>query len=575
MSFRLRVLALALFIAVTATTATAWLTLRQASRQLTETITADRRETALITDRLAAYGREYGTWARLDGTVRALASQTGERIRVVDEAGSLLTDSDLLAGRPARPVTGPALLIDPRPTIQLAPTTGPPLLTAVQYTWAQVTYYHLGLRYAACLTEAGVPARSTPTASGVPDYSAVLARPRDLTAADRCQARSHAESQSLLTASKALLRGSLAGLPPRFRAAAQRCGQPSATRLATCLQAAFTVQIGEYAPDRVQVYLGAGTDRPATLRWRSSALGVLGVGTVAMLAAWLLSRRVLRPIGALTAASRRLGAGDRGERVEVAGRDELADLGREFNRMAAALQDSEERQRRMVADVAHELRTPLANLRGYLEALSDGVLPPTPELFASLHEEALLQQRIVDDLQDLALAEAGTLAYHRGQVDLAELAEACRTAHDPQTRAAGLVVAVEAAGPVRIDGDADRLRQVVGNLVRNAVAATPAGGTITLRVRAGEGRATIEVADTGAGIAAADLPYVFDRFWRGDRSRGRPSGGGLGLAIAQRIVTDHGGSISVTSQPGRGTTFTIALPLTAPPAGAPAASQPD
>jgi two-component system sensor histidine kinase BaeS len=239
----------------------------------------------------------------------------------------------------------------------------------------------------------------------------------------------------------------------------------------------------------------------------------------------------------------------------------MAELGRAFNRMADSLQRGEERQRRMVADVAHELRTPLANLRGYLEALQDGVLPPSPELFASLHEEALLQQRIVDDLQDLALAEAGALAYHRGHTDLAELAETCRVAHAALAEAAGVTLSVRSTRPACVHGDPDRLRQVFGNLVRNALAATAPGGTVTLRVERGRQRAGITVLDTGSGIAEDDLPHLFDRFWRADGTRGRMSGGsGLGLAIARQIVTDHGGSLTVRSRLGEGSAFTVSLP---------------
>jgi len=230
--------------------------------------------------------------------------------------------------------------------------------------------------------------------------------------------------------------------------------------------------------------------------------------------------------------------------------------------MADSLQRGEERQRRLVADVAHELRTPLANLRGYLEALKDGVIPPGAEVFASLHEEAMLQQRIVDDLQELALAEAGALAYHRTRTDLTELLETCRTAHRTAADTAGVALRVLANGPVVVPADPDRLRQVIGNLLSNALRATPSGGSVTLSASGPtDGWATVAVQDTGAGIAVTDLPHVFDRFWRADPARGRTTGGsGLGLAIARQIVTDHGGHITADSHPGSGTTLTITLP---------------
>jgi len=229
--------------------------------------------------------------------------------------------------------------------------------------------------------------------------------------------------------------------------------------------------------------------------------------------------------------------------------------------MADSLQRSKQQQRRMVGDIAHELRTPLANLRGYLEALKDGVVEPNPELFASLHEEAVLQQRLVDDLHELALAEAGALVSHRTLVDLAELLETCRTAHLPAAEAAGIALVVETGALPAVLADPDRLRQAIGNLVTNALRATAAGGTVAIRGAAGDGRARITVEDTGHGIAPADLPRVFDRLWRADGSRHRGTGGsGLGLAITREIVTAHRGTISAESVVSEGTRFVIELP---------------
>jgi two-component system sensor histidine kinase BaeS len=226
--------------------------------------------------------------------------------------------------------------------------------------------------------------------------------------------------------------------------------------------------------------------------------------------------------------------------------------------MAEAVQRSEERQRRLIADVAHEMRTPLSNLRGYLEGLSDGVVEPSRELFASLHEETLLQRRILDDLQVLALAEAGDLGYTMAPLDLAEVVSLGATAHRAVAAEAGVAMTVDAPAPVWIEGDPDRLRQVLGNLLSNAIRYTDAGGHVLLRVREEAGEALLTVQDTGVGIAPADLSRVFDRFWRADPARQRATGGtGLGLTIAHRIVTDHGGRIDVTSSPGAGTTFTV------------------
>jgi two-component system sensor histidine kinase BaeS len=180
----------------------------------------------------------------------------------------------------------------------------------------------------------------------------------------------------------------------------------------------------------------------------------------------------------------------------------------------------------------------------------------------------VLQQRIVNDLQDLALAEAGALAYHRTTIDLAELLETSRAAHHAVADAAGVRLVVAAQSPVLAYADPDRLRQVLGNLVTNALRATQSGGSVTLAAAHIGSSIVVRVADTGTGIAPASLPHVFDRFWRADSARGRRTGGsGLGLAIARQIVTDHGGTISVTSQVGEGTTFTITLPAAGGAAG--------
>ncbi|MEV0840291.1 HAMP domain-containing sensor histidine kinase [Actinocatenispora sera] len=542
MSFRFRVLALTLLIAVTATVATAWLTLHQASGQLTDSVTAANRDVLRVTDELGRYGREHAGWSGVSATVTAISRRTGLRVRVETVSGDLVADSDLLAGRPARAVVGPATLADPRPTLRLADRAGQgQTLTTV---WSSFTSYVRESGYARCVQAAGGAVLATTGPAGVPEYHPTgggsAAEHRCRSSADRA-APSTAEAKD-------------------FKRALRACLRDATTAFASCLNRWFAAHVGRYAPDSVRVYVGARGQTDPAIGAGPTALVAGIVALAAVAAAVLLSRRVLRPVRALTAAARQLGDGAGAGPVPVSGRDEIAQLGRAFNRMAASLAASEERQRQQIADVAHELRTPLANLRGYLEALADGVLPPSPELFASLHDEALLQQRIVDDLQVLALAESGALSYHREPVDLGEVAAACRTAHSGNAEAAGVTLAVERHGPAVVSGDPERLRQAVGNLIRNALAATPAGGRIVLAVAAGDGRARLDVTDTGSGIDPADLPHLFDRFWRADPARG---GGrsGLGLTIARQLVTDHGGSLTAVSTPGSGSTFTVALPL--------------
>lgn len=524
MSFRLRVLLLIVVLVATSSAATAWLTLHQASKDLTDSVAASQQDVAYASARLAAYGHLHGGWGGVESAVRDIAQHLGKRVRITTEADAVVADS-----APARPVPAQFSIVDARPALELGRDYD--AYTRFRMTFGAIDTYKRDQLYAACLARSGVPVKA------LPGKSFPVVQP--VSASDGCVFPSTAGP-----------------VDPTVSDAGKHC--LAAVDPSACLRVVFAEAISPFAPHQLRLYLGVRDEPSYHLSSRSIGLAAGAVFLVAVLSAFLLTRRVLRPIGALTEASRRLGEDRAVVSVPESGRDELAELARAFNRMAASLALSEERQRRLIGDVAHELRTPLANLRGYLEALADGVLRPSPELFASLHEEALLQQRIVDDLQELALAEAGALAYHWAAVDLAELAETVRTAFLPQ--ASGATITVEAQ-PVAVSGDPDRLRQVLGNLLRNALAATPAGGFITVRVRSAGDRAIVEVADTGRGIAAADLSHVFERFWRADAARARTTGGsGLGLAIAHEIVAAHDGTISVVSRPGAGTTFTVDLP---------------
>ncbi|WP_225803031.1 cell wall metabolism sensor histidine kinase WalK [Streptomyces sp. NK15101] len=552
MSFRLRVFALVLLVAVAATAATAWLTLRQVTGQLRESAAADRQSVARITGELHAYGSTHGTWDGVAATVRGLSRETGQRIRIGTGSQGQIADSDALLGRDPRPGgTAPPLLVDPRPRLDLPESFDPGSLAKV--TGTMIHEYAAGVTYAACLTRAGHTVTVRPGKYGVPvlgDGGKAPGAPAGSASCARAGSVSNAVERENYAAT-----------------AVCRATQPPA--LHRCLQRVFTERTAAVGPQPLTVRLGAVDDAGQTLAVGPTALVAAGVAAAALACALLLSRAVLRPVRALTAASRGLGEGDLGRRVPASGKDEIGELGRSFNRMADSLQDSEERQRRLVGDIAHELRTPLANLRGYLEALQDGVLEADAELLDSLHEEVLLQQRIVDDLQDLALAEAGALTYHRRSLDARELVEACRTAHSARAAAAGVALEVMGAGPgtVRLHGDPDRLRQALGNLVDNAVRHTAPGGGVRLELEERDEMVRIAVRDTGSGIPAADLPRLFDRFWRADASRGRATGGsGLGLSIARQIVADHHGAVEVTSEVGVGSVFTVVLP--APRGGA-------
>jgi len=299
----------------------------------------------------------------------------------------------------------------------------------------------------------------------------------------------------------------------------------------------------------------------------NSALLLIAVaaGIIAVLLILGLSRRILAPVETLTAAVRRMEAGDLSQRVDIRhfSQDEIGDLARAFNRMADGLARLEELRRNMVTDVAHELRTPLSNIQGYLEAIQDGVVEPDRRIIDSLHEETMLLNRLVDDLQDLSLAEAGQLRLERQPVALADVVD--RAVEAARPRAAAKEVALQVDLPedlLLVDVDPQRIGQVLRNLLDNGLTHTPRGGEIGVAAHASGQWVKVRVWDTGAGIATEDLPYVFERFYRADKSRSRATGGaGLGLAIVKQLVEAHGGEIAVESKVGRGAEFTFTLPV--------------
>ncbi len=266
-------------------------------------------------------------------------------------------------------------------------------------------------------------------------------------------------------------------------------------------------------------------------------------------------------VSAVTAAARRMERGDLSQRVAVGSRDEIGQLAHAFNAMADGLAGTEQLRRTMVTDVAHELRTPLTNLRGYLEAVRDGVTEPRPQVIESLYEEAMLLSHLVDDLQDLTLSESGRLILHREPVDAQALLTSAALALRPRACNAGIDLIVDIAPYLpRVDADPQRIGQVLRNLVSNAVHYTSPGGTVTLSARRRDDVVLLEVRDTGCGIAPEHVPNVFERFYRADPSRARSTGGaGIGLAVVKQLVEAHGGTVGVTSTPGEGSCFSFTL----------------
>jgi signal transduction histidine kinase len=284
---------------------------------------------------------------------------------------------------------------------------------------------------------------------------------------------------------------------------------------------------------------------------------------IALLLGWLFLRQIIAPLRQLDMAARCLSEGDLDQQVRISSQDELGRLAQSFNEMAARLKHSEELRRRMIQDIAHELRTPLTVIQGDLQAILDRVFEPTPEVIASIHEESLLLNRLIHDLRELSLAEAGELRLERQREDLCELLRQAAGAIRPKLEGRCIELAVELPEePLTVEVDPQRICQVLLNILSNAERHTPEGGRITLRLTRQNSEAWVSVSDTGAGIAPEELPYVFERFFRGDKSRTRSSGStGLGLAIAKQLVEAHGGRIWAESPPGKGAAFTFSLPL--------------
>jgi signal transduction histidine kinase len=292
-----------------------------------------------------------------------------------------------------------------------------------------------------------------------------------------------------------------------------------------------------------------------------SAIGALAL---AVLLGSILARSLTRPLRELSTATQAVAQGELGYQVEVRSKDEIGQLADSFNQMSADLAKANQLRKETTANIAHDLRTPLSVIMGYTEALNDGKLNGTPEVYTTMHQVSQHLSHLIDDLRTLSLADAGELPVNLQAVPVAALLERTAAAYNPQARDQGISLEVNAESDLpKIEADQERMAQVLGNLVSNALRYTPTGGWISLSASASEGEVAILVQDNGAGIAPEDLPAVFTRFYRGDKSRQQNGEAGLGLTIAKSLVEMQGGTISVKSELGQGTTFTIRFPSAA------------
>ncbi|MEV7358776.1 ATP-binding protein [Kitasatospora sp. NPDC091276] len=618
-SLLIRLLALSALVSLCSIAATAWLTARTttgAIRQEQRQVLADQ---ARIYHELLGYAATHPDWTGAESTVRRLAADTGQRILltsprfepVVDSAATAPGPPAATSGTPAPAPGSPPPGATPsapspgaadRTVLPRTPTTtvdplsvdlamlpdapadridaravGPFRLTTAE----RAAMEEAARNRAGCLrSELGVEATVTDDAAGRPVVSVPGGRPLGvrcapplvLDAPTRTESAALADLTALVNAclERQQIRPVTLSLGLQWAPARDREQEQV---ISACLANSRRQQLVRYVAPPVLLFVGA----PAGAADQTPVLSAPHRGRVAEVAALVLAvtvaittivgLRLSRPLNALTRAARRMTDGDLSARVTATGRDEIAGLAAAFNAMAQRREQLEELRRAMVGDIAHELRTPLSNIRGWLEAVEDGVVTADGALTSSLLEEALQLQHLIDDLRDLADADAGELALHREPVDVEDLLAQVATAHGARAQASGVALVVETAdAPAGYEVFADpvRLRQLVGNLVANAVRHTPAGGTVTLRTRTESDALLIEVADTGGGIAEADLPLVFERFWRADKSRNRQSGGsGLGLAIVRKLAELHGGGVHAASSPGAGSVFTVRLPAPA------------
>jgi two-component system, OmpR family, sensor histidine kinase BaeS len=547
---------------------TAWL----ASQATTGAIRQEQGEAletdSAIYDELVDYAAEHASWGEGKSKVEELARKHNRRIALTDRNGKKLFDTGNESSPPL-PVTPKAMVdplnvngrIDPR-------AVGPFKLSEQEYRTLHA--------YADQLKECNEQIKIVDAPNGRPrlasDEPGNLSRWEDCTVGDRLYALTVTE-KGAYGQLQGLFTKCLDGLPPGTKIVSKTARpvsldwevmtlHDSPPEVVECMDNARREQLKPYVAEPANLYLTSLTgEEPRSIDLSTTGvtritLVALGILALAGFASWITATQLVRPIRALTAATKRTAQGDRTARVD-GGAGEIGELAKSFNAMSEKLADTERQRQAMVSDVAHELRTPLGNITGWLEATQDGLAQPDPHLISMLLEESLLLQRLVDDLHDLAQADAGTLRLHPEPIALDDVVD--QVVNAQQNRE--ILLRAETT-PVHATADPVRLRQALGNLVANAVRYTQPGGEVVVKLFQEAEMAVLEVSDTGTGIAPEDLPHVFDRFWRADKSRSRSTGGsGLGLAITRHLVEAHGGTVSVASEAGHGSTFRISLPL--------------
>ncbi|MER6442981.1 HAMP domain-containing sensor histidine kinase [Streptomyces sp. NPDC001185] len=617
-SLLIRLLAVSALVSVCSITATAWVVLNTTAVVLGKERGQALADDARIYDTLMGWAATHPDWSAVGPTVAQLGRSAGHRVVLTTEDGRMLADSDGDTAHPFQPPHDATATVNPLATdIGLsggttgdaqAATTDAQATTTTAIDPRAVGPFRLSAkdgqylngiahRLTRCLQQEGIPSHVEVLPSGRPRVVAAGADNGGALRASLCpvevlDAPVASESAALSTLNglvDSCLRGRGVGAVRLTITGAwtQRTRTPPpASSVASCLATSRAQQLAPYVAPAAVLFV-ASDGRTATTFFDLSAANRLRIAgwaaavlVITVTVTSLAGFRLVKPLRVLTTAAIRMEGGELSTRVPVRGQDEIARLSAAFNAMSERREQLETVRRAMTNDIAHELRTPVSNLRGWLEAVEDGIARPDADLVASLLGQALQLQHIIDDLRDLAAAEAGELRLSPVPVQVDDLLSTVVRAAKATADAQGVTLRLTADPSTVVDADPVRLRQMVDNPVSNAVRHTPAGGTVTLGAsverreeslpgdlraapygRRRSGFVLLTVSDTGCGIPAEELPHVFDRFWRSEKSRNRQSGGsGLGLAIVRRLAEAHGGTVTVLSTPGEGTAVTLRLP---------------
>jgi signal transduction histidine kinase len=597
-SLIVRLLATSVLVAVGAIAATAWLTAQTTTAAIEQQQGRSISDDALIYDTLMGYAATHASWDGVARTVESSGQKTGHRVTLLTLDRQVVADS-----APTGPALGsaqPSATVDPLRVTTSTGEAGSPAgtidaravglkrLTAAQVGGSidprAVGPYRLtaaerrrldGYAQGAlkCLSgnlNAGLVRRANGrpvvTLGGATETGCGA---KDLAMPTATEARALRALTRRMDGCLHLKTSKYVWISPLFEVFSSGPVLPAGvdlTDIQKCLQSSLREQLTPYvAPPALLFVTDAkrGTTRPSISLTRKNVVRIAaGTGLVLVVAiatTVLVGLRLVRPLRRLTDSARR--PIDEQERVPVGTRDEIGYLAIALNDLFDRRESLEMQRQAMVTDVAHELRTPLTNIRSWIEAAQDGFTPTNAQLLELLHDETVLLQHVVDDLRDLAAADAGTLRLYPEFRFLNDVLTQVVDAQRGVAETSGVNLSTDFSADPQLSIDPVRLRQLIGNLVSNAIRHTDPGGRVTIRTRTTDEDFVIEIVDTGTGIDRSDLEKVFDRFWRADASRSRATGGsGLGLAIVRKLAEAHDGTVTVASEVGVGSSFTVRLP---------------